>query len=203
MKTIKPGAWALPFALAAALIASQAAAEEVDSKSVKELTAFGQKIDKVSASADSGRVTSKIVDQWKGTKFQFDPASAPRELTAQDVQNLRQRRLGNGEISILLALAAKQPDPATARPFFEIVARREAGTGLGNLAKQLGYRSLGEVMKSVKATDKSVEQVALSGRSEKGEKPGKVDKPEKPDRPEKPERSVKPERVERIEKSGR
>lgn len=192
-----PMMWAVPFVLAASLIASQAAAQGVDAKGEKELTTLAQKIDTASASADSGRVTAKIVDQWTGTPFKFDAASAPRELTAQDVQNLRRQRLGYGEISILLALAAKQPDAATAKPLSEIVAMRQAGTGLGKLAKELGYDSLGSVMKSVKAADKGVQQVAAGGRLDKPEKVGKVDKPEKPEKP------VKPERVERVEKPGR
>lgn len=185
----------MPFVLAA-LIASQAAAQGVDPKSEKELTALGQKIDKNSSSADSARVTSKLVDQWNGTQFQFAAGQNPRRLTADDVQNLRNKRLGFGEISILLALAAKQTTD-NPKPFSQIVAMREGGMGLGKLAKELGYQSLGTVQKSVKATDKSVEQVALNGRSEKTEKPGKVDKPEKLDKP------AKPEKVERVEKAGR
>src|SRR5215475_1895047 len=107
MSRMRMWVWTMPFVLAA-LIASQAVAQGVDPKSEKELRELGQKIDKNSSSADSGRVTSKIVDQWKGTQFQFAAGGNPRQLTGDDVQKLRQRRLGNGEISILLALAAKQ-----------------------------------------------------------------------------------------------
>ena len=187
----------LPFAVAATLFVGQAAAEGVDAKAEKELTTTGARIDKASASADSGRVTTKIVDQWKGTQFKFDATSAPRELTAQDVQDLRQKKLGYGQISILLALTAKQPDPTTAKTLSEVVAMRQGGMGMGQVAKELGYRNLGSVIKSVKATETGVGTVTASSRTEKAEKPGKpekIEKVEKPDRPEKPEKPERPEK---------
>ena len=190
----------LPFAVAATLFVGQAAAEGVDAKAEKELTTAGARIDKASASADSGRVTTKIVDQWKGTQFKFDATSAPRELTAQDVQDLRQKKLGYGQISILLALTAKQPDPTTAKTLSEVVAMRQGGMGMGQVAKELGYRNLGSVIKSVKATETGVGTVTASSRTEKAEKPGKPEKIEKVERPDRPE---KPEKPERPEKPGR
>jgi hypothetical protein len=192
----------VPLVLAAALIVSQAAAQVVDPKGEKELSALGEKIDKASASADSGRVTGKIVEQWKRTPFKFDATSAPRELTAQDVQTLRQKRLGYGEISILLALAAKQPDAATAKSVNEILATRQAGEGWGKIAHALGYPSLGSVKQSVKATEKGVENVAASGKAEKLSTVDKVNKPAKPEKFEKPER-IRLEKPERPEKAGR
>ena len=167
-----------------ALVAGSAAAQTVDTKGDKELTQLTQKIDKSAADRDGGRVTSKIVDEWKGTQFKFDPNSAPRELTAQDVQDLRAKKLGFGEISTLLALTANQPNSATAKSVNEILAMRQAGEGWGKLARDLGYKNLGSVVKSVKATDKDVTKVAME----------RSDKPEKPDRPEKPEKAEKPGR---------
>ena len=177
-------------ALMIGLVAGPAAAQDVDAKGDKELTQLTQKIDKSAADRDGSRVTSKIVDEWKGTKFKFDANSAPRELTAQDVRDLRAKKLGYGEISILLALTAKQPNAATAKSLNEILAMRqsgEGGSGWGKLARDLGYKSLGSVVKSVKATEKDVTKVAME-RSEKPDKSGKMDKPEKPERPEKPGR---------------
>ena len=80
------------------LVAGHVAAQAVDTKGDKELSQFTQKIDKSAANRDGGRVTSKIVDEWNGAKFKFDPNSAPRELTAQDVQDLRAKKLGYGEM---------------------------------------------------------------------------------------------------------
>jgi len=186
-------------ALMIGLVAGQVAAQDVDAKGDKELTQLTQKIDKSAADRDGGRVTSKIVDEWKGTKFKFDPNSAPRELTTQDVQDLRAKKLGYGEISILLALTAKQPNSATAKSVSEILAMRQSGEGWGKLARDLGYKNLGSVVKSVKATDKDVTKVAME-RSDKPDKSGKIerpDKPEKPDKLEKPERPEKPEKAEK------
>lgn len=184
------------------LVGGQAAGQELDTKGEKELVARGQKIDKSATQADPGRVTVKIVDEWKGTKFQFDATSAPRELTAQDVQNLRAKGLGFGEITILLALTANQPNSTTAKPLDEILAMRQSGQsgmGWGKLARELGYKNLGEVMKSVKATEKGVTQVATT----QSEKPGKVGKPEKVETLEKPEKIQRVEKPERPEKPGR
>ncbi len=177
------------------LLAGPSAAQDVDTKGEKELTTVGQKIDKTGAGADAGRVTTRIVDQWKGTQFKFDNTSAPRELTAQDVQDLRAKRLGFGEISILLALAAKQSS-TNPKTVDQILAMRESGEGWGKLARELGYKNLGSVISSVKATDKGVTRVA-SERSPHVDKVSGTDKPDKPEKMSKPE---KPERVERVER---
>lgn len=178
------------------VIGGQAAGQELDTKGEKELAARGQKIDKSAAQADRGRVTAKIVDEWSGTKLQFDATSAPRELTAQDLQNLRAKGLGFGEITILLALTANQPDSKTAKSLNKILAMRQAGTGWGKLARELGYKNLGSVLRSVKATERGVSQVAMerSGKPDKAGKPEKLEKPEKMGRMEKPERPEKPGR---------
>src|SRR5437867_7248355 len=191
-------------ALMIGLVAGPAAAQDVDTKGDKELTQLTQKIDKSAADRDGGRVTSKIVDEWKGTKFKFDANanSVPRELTAQDVRDLRAKKLGYGEISILLALTAKQPNAATAKSLNEILAMRQSGEGWGKLARDLGYNNLGSVVKSVKATDKDVTKVAME-RSDKPDKSGKMDKPDKPEKPERLEKPEKPEKPEKAEKPGR
>lgn len=181
-------------ALLLALVVGVATAQDADTKGEKELVRLTQKIDKTSSDGDAGRVTSKIVSEWNGTKFTFDAGTPPRALTAQDVQDLRARKLGFGEISILLALTAKQPDASTAKSLNEILAMRQAGEGWGKLARDLGYKNLGSVVKSVKATDKGVSQVAMQ-RPEKHD--GKAEKPEKPGRPDKPERLEKPEKPEK------
>ncbi len=198
MRKIRIALHALPLILTAVLIAGQAFAQEVDAKGEKELTAVGQKIDKTGAAADSGRVTTRIVDEWKGTKFKFDANGTPRELTVQDVQDLRAKRLGFGEISILLALTAKQTG-STPKAVNEILAMRQRGEGWGQLARDLGYRNLGSVIASVKATDKGLAKVGTE-RARQPEKAAGVDKPDKMDKPDKPERI---QRVERPERPGR
>jgi hypothetical protein len=186
-------------ALATLLIATSAAAQQADVQGEKELTSHGQKIDTASTSADSGHVTGKIVDQWKGTQFTFEKGGTPRELTAKDVQDYRAKRLGYGEISILLALAAKQEGP-NPKSVNEILAMRQTDKmGWGNVAKALGYKSLGSVNKSVKATEATVERVSQIDKTEKAGKPEKVEKVEKIEKPER----VRVEKPERVEKPGR
>ena len=183
-------------ALATVLIATPAAAQQVDVKGEKELTAHGQKIDKASTSADSGHVTGKIVDQWKGTQFTLEKGGTPRELTAQDVQNLRQQKLGYGEISILLALTAKQ-EGTNPKSVNEILAMRQTDKmGWGNIAKALDYKSLGAVKQSVKATEAGVERISQVDKPEKASKPEKAEKLDKPER-------IRVEKPERVEKPGR
>ncbi len=176
-----------------ALIVGQAAAQDVYAKGDKELGSLTQRIDKTAADRDAGRVTSRIVDEWKGTTLKFDAAGAPRALTAQDVQNLRAKRLGSGEISILFALTAKQPNSTTAKSLNDILAMRRAGEGWGKLARDLGYKNLGSVIKSVKATEKSVTRVAME-RNEKVEKKEKMEKMDTPEKPARPENSERPGR---------
>ncbi len=176
--------------LLTALIVAPVAAQDVDAKGDKELTRLAKGIDKSAADRDAGRVTSRIVDEWKGTTFKFDAGGAPRALTAQDVQNLRAKGLGYGEISILLALTAKQPNAATAKSLDQILAMRQAHEGWGKIAKDLGYKSLGAVVSSVKASEKALGRVAM----ERSEKPGTREKMEKPEKMEKMERPEKPGR---------
>ncbi len=179
----------MPFALTVALVGGPAAAQNV--KGDKELTERGQRIDKAASTADSGRVTERMVDEWKGTTFTFSPTDSHR-LTAADVQSLRQKGLGFGEISILLALAAKQTS-ANPQSVNDILAMRQAGEGWGKIARDLGYKNLGSVLKSVKATEKGVDRVAKADDKH----PEKVGKAEKVERMEKPERVERPERPER------
>src|SRR5437879_10036487 len=205
IRIVRSSPWLALVVLMIGLVAGQAAAQDVDAKGDKELTQRTQKIDKGAADRDGGRVTAKIVDEWKGTKFKFDPNSAPRELTAQDVRDLRAKKLGYGEISILLALTAKQPNAATAKSLNEILAMRqsgEGGSGWGKLARDLGYKNLGSVVKSVKATEKDVTKVAME-RNDRPDKSGKIDKPDKPEKLDKPEKPERPEKPEKAEKPGR
>ncbi len=146
-------------------------------------------------------MTTRIIDEWKGTQFQFAAGSQPRALTAQDVQDLRAKRLGFGEISILLALAAKQPS-TNPKTVDQILAMREGGEGWGKIARDLGYKDLGSVMSRVKAADKGITRVA-SERGPHVDKVSGVDKPEKMSKPDKPERIERVERPERPERPGR
>lgn len=192
--------------LTLALIAASVSAQQVEvSVEKQQMLAAGQTIDANAAQVGSSRATSKIVEQWQGTTFTFDKGDAPRELTAQDVQDYRAKGLGYGGISILLALAANQ-DGTDPRSVNEILAMRQTDRmGWGNVAKALGYKSLGAVVSSVKKTDpiltaEKAEKGAKPAKTAKPEKTAKIDKADRPDRPEKVEKVEKMERVERVER---
>jgi hypothetical protein len=202
MKTPSLARYALVFlslVLTATALAAPAVAQTVDTKGEQELTTVGQKIDKTAAGADGGRVTARLVDEWKGTKFQFEAGSQPRALTAQDVQDLRAKGLGFGEISTLLALTAKQGS-ANPKSVDEILAMRQGHEGWGKIARDLGFKNLGSVISKVKATDKGITHVASSPHVDKV---SGVDKPEKLSKIDKPERIERVERPERPERPGR
>lgn len=195
MTPIRIRVFALPV-LALVLTTAPAArpviAGDIDTKGARDLVTAGERIDKRAGAAEGpGAVTTKIVGEWSGTRFTFEPGTEPRSLTAQDVQNLRTRGLGFGETSIVLALAAKQPDAVTAKSVTEILAMRHAGEGWGKIARELGYRNLGEVVSGVKKSEKAVEHAPKSERMHKVEK---VEKPERLQRAERPERAERPGR---------
>jgi len=167
-----------------------------DAKGDKELTERAEKIDKAASRGDSGRVTAKMVDEWKGKTFDFGDGKGARALTAADVQNLRQTGLGYGETSILLAMANRTGQSPTA-----ILQLRQSGRGWGQIAHQY-HLKVGPVLKDVKDTEKHVDRVAKATAKDdkhdtKGEqldKHEKVEKPEKVQRVERPERAEKPGR---------
>jgi hypothetical protein len=168
-----------------ALVADQAGAQVVDTKGDKELTQLIQKIDKGAAERDGGHVAAKIVDEWKWTKFKLDANGAPRRLTARDIQDLRAKKLGFGEIATLLALTAAQPNSpysASAKSVNWTLTRRQAGEGWGKLGRDLGYQSLGPVVESVKGIDRDLTKVAME-RAEKPNKTGSMDKQTKSEKP--------------------
>ena len=107
-----------------------------------------------------------------------------------------------------MALAAKQ-DGTSPKSVNEILAMRQTDKmGWGNVAKALGYKNLGSVNKSVKATEAGVEKISATGKAEKASKVDKTEKVDRPDKPEKTEKVEKPERIrvekpERVEKPGR
>jgi hypothetical protein len=87
----------------------------------------------------------------------------------------------------------------------DILAMRTAGAGWGKVAKDLGYKNLGSVLKSVKSAEKGVDRMAKADdkHTEKPEKIGKTEKVDKMDKPGRIERIERPERPERAERPGR
>lgn len=84
-----------------------------------------------------------------------------------------------------------------------ILAMRADGMGWGQIAKELGFKSLGEVKSGRAFADASAKGKSADravAKADKAERVAKVERPDKPeriakvDRPERPERPVKPER---------
>ena len=83
-------------------------------------------------------------------------------------------------------MAAKQ-DGTSPKSVNEILAMRQTDKmGWGNVAKALGYKNLGSVNKSVKATEAGVERFSQIDKTEKAGKPEKLEKIEKVEKIEKP-----------------
>lgn len=105
------------------------------------------------------------------------------------VQGLRDRKLGYGEVSIVLGLAEKMPGGITDANVKTIMDMRAGppAMGWGQIAKKQGT-TLGQL--------KGAAHEGKGGRPEKAGKPEKAERPEKAARPEKaerPERASKPE----------
>ena len=68
------------------------------------------------------------------------------------------------------------PDGATRADGVAQVAVRQAGEGWSKIARDLGYKTLGSVIRSVKATERDVTRLA----AERGQKPERMGEMEKP-----------------------
>lgn len=87
-----------------------------------------------------------------------------------------------------------------------LLAMRAGGMGWGQVAKELGFKSLGEVKGNGHAGDAAAAKPARAakadtvrdtGRPAKPERVARVDRPEKPERPSRPERPERPAKPER------
>ncbi len=142
--------------IALALTVMAGPAWGLDAENERQLIAAGQRVDQSAAGTNQGRVTARIVEQWKGTTFTFANGGKPHELTAQDVEEYRGKGLGYGNVSILLALAAKQHGRRL-RSVNDILAMRQARhMGWGSIAEALGYTNLGEVQSNVTKTEQAL-----------------------------------------------
>src|SRR3989441_9696626 len=146
-----------------------AEAKELDARAGKAGTPEGQR-----------RVTDAIAKDFK-----VDPSV---------VTDLRNRKMGFGEITIALALSQelmKQDKTMSQQPALDtILAKRTAGEGWGKIAHDL-HLKLGHVRSKVEKAEK---QVARLERSEKAERPEKMEKVEKMEKPEKPAKVERPGR---------
>ena len=88
----------------------------------------------------------------------------------------------------------KRIDSDFRKPASAIFAMRKPGEGWGELARDLKLKNLGSVIKTVKATEKGVDRVALQRSDRREDRLERAAKPDKPERMERPERPMRPEK---------
>lgn len=185
MKPMSVAAWLAGLLMVAALglaVAAPAVAQAVE-KDEQAMTKEAQKIDASTNRADATRVSRRIAEEFATVKVKSSATDPGRPLTVEDVQNLRSKRLGYGEITILLALYSHQSG-TTFKSIDEILAMKQSGQGWGQIAKGMGYESLGAVMRDVKRVARAdLAKPARVDRTEQREKPEKSEKPARPERP--------------------
>ena len=109
------------------------------------------------------------------------------------VTDLRNRKMGYGEITIALALSQelmKQDKTGTLtqqQALDTVLAKRAAGEGWGKIAHDLNLK-LGHVRSKVEKAEKQVARVERVEKAQKAEKVEKMEKPEKPAKAERPGR---------------
>jgi len=149
-----------------------AEAKEIDAKAAKAGTSEGQR-----------RVTDTIAKDFK-----VDPSV---------VTDLRNRKMGFGEITIALALCQElmktNSKLSQQDALGMILEKRAAGEGWGKIAHDMNLK-LGHVRSKVEKAEKQVARVERSERAEKAEKPEKMEKAEKMEKPEKPAKVERPGR---------
>ncbi|HXT00231.1 MAG TPA: hypothetical protein VN915_06125 [Elusimicrobiota bacterium] len=160
--------------------ASRSAAEEAPTRDEQKLAATAADLDKDSTRADG----DKRVEETLEARFHVGDAR---------IDGLRSRKLGYGEIAIVLALAQKLPGGINDANVSKIMAERDGPPvmGWGRIAKKEGV-SLGKVMSDVRRADDAV-------RRDRDERAGK----ERAEAAERPERAERAERVERQERTER
>jgi hypothetical protein len=112
---------------------------------------------------------SKTADNEKGEKVVVQKLETEFKVTDAQIQSLRDKKLGFGEITIVFSLAQKLPGGITDANIGEIVTLREGPPtmGWGEVAKKLDLK-LGPVISQVKSLDKAAAREMM--REEKGEK---------------------------------
>src|SRR2546425_8317316 len=176
---------------AVALFVTTAAAQSsgpVDPSEQKHAERLGAEAKELDAKAGKAAATpegQRRVTEAIAKDFKVDPSY---------VTDLRNRKMGFGEITIALALSQElmkhDKTLSQQQALDTILAKRTAGEGWGKIAHDL-HLKLGHVRSKVEKAEK---QVARLERSEKAERPEKMEKVEKMEKPEKPAKVERPGR---------
>ncbi len=179
---------------AVALFVTTAAAQSsppVDPSEQKHAERLGAEAKELDAKAGKAAATpegQRRVTEAIAKDFKVDPSY---------VTDLRNRKMGYGEITIALALSQelmKQDKTMSQQQALDtILAKRTAGEGWGKIAHDL-HLKLGHVRSEVEKAEKQVARVEKAEKHEKAEKPEKMEKVEKMEKPEKPAKVERPGR---------
>jgi hypothetical protein len=118
-----------------------------------------EQIDADATRAGATGVEERIAGEFSKLTVRMRPADTPRRFRVADVQHLREQGLRYGEIVIVISLYANRPGNRF-RSVEQVVALRQAGQGWGQVAKAMGYDSLGTVLRDVKRGGDAVHAVA-------------------------------------------
>jgi hypothetical protein len=118
-----------------------------------------KQVDVFAAGADGARVSSRIASEFARVAVKRSATDSGHRLNVRDVRALRAKSLGYGEVAIVLALYANQPR-TTFRSMDQIVALRHRSPGWGQVAKTMGYESLGSVIRDVKRAGAATQRAA-------------------------------------------
>jgi hypothetical protein len=123
------------------------------------------------------------------------------EVSVEDVEALRAKKMGYGEITLLYSLAKHMEGGATQENIDKILELRNGETkmGWGQVAKKLDLR-VGTVAKDAKKSAETIEggtDTEIGSTSSKGQKTEKGNRPEKAEKSSRPERAEKPSRPEK------
>jgi len=119
------------------------------------------------------------------------------KVTDAEINSLRNRKLGFGEITIVFAMAGKMPGGITDANVDKIMAMRNGPPkmGWGEVSQKLGLGKLGPIISSVERVRKEERhEMRREERNERKERMEKNEMGEKPEHPARPERPEMPER---------
>ncbi len=171
-----------------AIFVTTAAAQSsrpVDPSEQKHGERLGTEAQELDAKAEKAAATpegQRRVTEAIAKDFKVDPSV---------VTDLRNRKMGFGEITIALALSQelmKSNNTLSQTDALQtILDKRAAGEGWGQIAHDLNLK-LGHVRSKVEKAEKQVARVERVEKAEKAEKREKMEKPEKPAKVERPGR---------------
>jgi len=143
------------------VLCGTATAQDLKAEEVA-LAREAKQVDVFAAGADGARVSARIASEFARVAVKRSSTDSGHRLTAGDVRSLRTEILGYGEVAIVLALYANQPEPSF-RSLDQILVLRHRSQGWAQVAKTMGYATLGTVIRDVKRAGTATQRAARGG----------------------------------------